>query len=117
MSAVSLRNPLLLESLRADGQDESLEDTEPYGAVLRARRCHAGLTQEDLSVRSAVSRSTIQNLERELVQVPREATHQLLLDALAPYVGPAARTQLEDAYLRAKRQAVRKEALRVIEKG
>lgn len=81
-----------------------------YGERLRTQRWLAGLTQEDLSVRSAVSRSTIQNLERGVVLVPREATHQLLLDALSPFLGDEERSELIDAYRRTKRWGFMKEA-------
>ena len=102
--------PRTLESLPADGQRERVEDSEAYGAVLRTLRCRAGFTQGGLSARSVVSRSTIQNLELGVVLIPRDATHQLLLYALAPFIGAEAQTELVEAYRNAKRQAFRREA-------
>ncbi len=53
-----------------------------FGARLRSCRAAAGLSQEDLAVRSGLSVRAISNLERDRVARPRESTVALLADAL-----------------------------------
>jgi transcriptional regulator with XRE-family HTH domain len=53
-----------------------------FGARLRSCRTAAGLSQEDLAVRSGLSVRAISNLERDRVGRPRESTVALLAEAL-----------------------------------
>jgi len=54
----------------------------PFGSRLRACRCHAGLSQQELAERSGVSIRTISNLERGRAQWPHHGTVHRLADAL-----------------------------------
>ncbi|MEV6118860.1 helix-turn-helix transcriptional regulator [Streptomyces sp. NPDC052109] len=53
-----------------------------FGALLRARRSEAGLTQEELAERSGLSVRAIRDLERGRVARPRRETLRLLATAL-----------------------------------
>jgi transposase len=53
-----------------------------FGALLRARRHRASLSQEQLAARAEVSERTVRNLEAGRVRSPRMATVRLLADAL-----------------------------------
>jgi transcriptional regulator with XRE-family HTH domain len=58
------------------------KDRGGFGALLRAYRHEAGLTQEELAARAALSARTISDLERGVSQ-PCPRTVALLADALA----------------------------------
>ena len=53
-----------------------------FGALLRARRNRAYLSQEQLAARAEVSERTVRNLEAGRVRSPRNNTVRLLADAL-----------------------------------
>jgi transposase len=53
-----------------------------FGALLRARRLQALLSQEQLAARAALSERTVRNLEAGRVRSPRTDTVRLLADAL-----------------------------------
>jgi transposase len=53
-----------------------------FGALLRARRHRAYLSQEQLAARAEVSERTVRNLEANRVRSPRTETVRLLADAL-----------------------------------
>jgi len=53
-----------------------------FGALLRARRHRAFMSQEQLAAHAELSERTVRNLEAGRVQSPRAATVQLLADAL-----------------------------------
>jgi len=53
-----------------------------FGALLRARRHRACLSQEQLAAHAELSERTVRNLEAGRVQSPRAATVRLLADAL-----------------------------------
>src|SRR5262245_547864 len=53
-----------------------------FGALLRARRHRACLSQEQLAARAELSERTVRNLEAGRVQSPRAGTVRLLADAL-----------------------------------
>jgi transcriptional regulator with XRE-family HTH domain len=53
-----------------------------FGALLRACRHQAYLSQEQLAARAEVSERTVRNLEADRVQSPRTDTVRLLADAL-----------------------------------
>ena len=59
------------------------------GALLRAFRHRACLSQEQLAARADLSERTVRNLEADRVRSPRTHTVRLLADALA-LTGPAA---------------------------
>lgn len=69
--------------------------TAPFGAVLRARRQEAGLTQETLAEKSGLSVRTISDLERGIHPRARRSTLDRLLVGLG-LSGPAA-VELEEA--------------------
>jgi transcriptional regulator with XRE-family HTH domain len=54
-----------------------------FGALLRAFRHRAYLSQEQLAARADLSERTVRNLEASRVRSPRNATVRLLADALA----------------------------------
>lgn len=58
-----------------------VKDAGRFGRLLRAYRCDAGMTQEDLRVRAELTTSALSKLERGLVQ-PRRATAERLANAL-----------------------------------
>jgi transcriptional regulator with XRE-family HTH domain/class 3 adenylate cyclase len=74
------------------------EQLSSLGALLVRTRKHAELTQEELAGRASVSVNTISNLEAGHGHLPRQATLDLLADALA---GALALTPSEQAALRA----------------
>ena len=53
-----------------------------FGALLRARRHQAQLSQEQLAARAELSERTVRNLEADRVRSPRTDTMRLLADAL-----------------------------------
>ena len=53
-----------------------------FGALLRARRHRACLSQEQLAAHAELSERTVRNLEADRVRSPRTATVRLLADAL-----------------------------------
>jgi len=55
---------------------------DSFGALLRAQRHRALLSQEELAARSGLSERTIRNLEANRVRVPRASTTRLLAKAL-----------------------------------
>jgi len=55
---------------------------EGFGALLRARRGEAGLTQEELAERSGLSVRAIRDLEHGRVARPRRETVRMLATAL-----------------------------------
>jgi non-specific serine/threonine protein kinase len=61
----------------------------PFGALLRAYRLAAGLSQEELAERARLGRRTISDLERGVSTAPYRGTVELLADALA--LAPAER--------------------------
>jgi len=58
------------------------DDSQGFGAELRARRRKAGLSQEELAERSGVSVRTIGNLERSRARWPHRGTLHRLAGAL-----------------------------------
>ena len=54
----------------------------PFGALLRARRQRAFLSQEQLAARAELSERTVRNLEAGRVRSPRTDTVRLMADAL-----------------------------------
>jgi transcriptional regulator with XRE-family HTH domain len=75
-------------------------EDRPFGAVLRAHRLAAGLSQEELAERAHLSRRTVSDLERGVTTAPYRDTLALLVDAL--HLGERDRTALEDAVHRAR---------------
>jgi transcriptional regulator with XRE-family HTH domain len=65
-----------MEQLASTSRDD------PVGALLRAFRRRACLSQEQLAVRAELSERTVRNLEAGRVRSPRAATLRLLADAL-----------------------------------
>src|SRR5215468_1347760 len=55
---------------------------DSFGALLRAQRHRALLSQEELAAQSGLSERTIRNLEANRVRVPRASTTRLLAKAL-----------------------------------
>ncbi len=53
-----------------------------FGALLRAQRRRACLSQGELATRSGLSERTVRNLEANRVQVPRASTARMLAEAL-----------------------------------
>src|SRR5215510_9246684 len=53
-----------------------------FGALLRARRHRASLSQEQLAARAELSERTVRDLETGRVRSPRPDTARLLADAL-----------------------------------
>src|SRR3954453_7002986 len=60
---------------------DATED-RPFGAVLRAYRVAAGLSQEELAERARLSQRTISDLERGVTTAPYRDTVAQLADAL-----------------------------------
>jgi transposase len=60
----------------------SASPPDSFGALLRARRHRAYLSQEQLAARAEVSERTVRNLEADRVRSPRTDTVRLLADAL-----------------------------------
>jgi len=75
-------------------------DDRPFGAVLRAHRVAAGLSQETLAERAHLSRRTISDLERGISTAPYRDTVALLAGALA--LSESDRAALDDAVRRAR---------------
>src|SRR5262249_26125753 len=69
-----------------EGDMEQLASAPPshgsFGALLRARRHRALLSQEQLAARAEVSERTVRELEAGRVRSPRPGTVRLLADAL-----------------------------------
>src|SRR5215813_6338484 len=68
-----------------------------FGALLRARRHRAFLSQEQLAERAGLSERTVRNLEADRVQSPRAGTVRLLVGALQ-LSGPEREIWLEAAW-------------------
>src|SRR5438067_4220920 len=81
---------------------DATED-RPFGAVLRAYRAAAGLSQEELAERAHLSQRTISDLERGVTTAPYRDTVAQLADALE--LAASARGALEDAVRRARSSA------------
>jgi len=77
----------------------------PLGALLVRTRKRAELTQEELAERATVSVNTISNLEAGRGHLPRQATLDLLVDALATALAltPAEHADLRTAFREAFR--------------
>ena len=67
-----------------------------FGALLRARRHRALLSQEQLAARAELSERTVRNLEADRVRSPRTDTVRLLADALQ-LTGPERESWFEAA--------------------
>jgi transposase len=70
---------------RGEDMEQLVIDSPPlgsFGALLRACRHRAYLSQEQLAARAEVSERTVRNLEAGLVRSPRTDTVRLLADAL-----------------------------------
>jgi len=67
-----------------------------FGALLRACRQRAYLTQEELAARAELSERTVRNLEADRVRSPRTDTVRLLADALQ-LAGPERESWFEAA--------------------
>src|SRR5437763_4516273 len=78
---------------------DATED-RPFGAVLRAYRVAAGLSQEELAERAHLSQRTISDLERGVTTAPYRDTVAQLADALK--LTASERGALEDAVRRAR---------------
>ena len=76
------------------------EQPSPLGALLLRTRKRADLTQEALAERAGVSANTVSNLEAGRGHLPRQATLELLVEALAGTLGldPAERSALGAAF-------------------
>lgn len=72
-----------------------MNDGTCFGALVRAHRWRAGMTQRTLADLSTVSIRTIRDLERGRVGQPRQETVRLIADALR--LGPKTRAELETA--------------------
>jgi LuxR family maltose regulon positive regulatory protein len=72
----------------------------PFGALLRAYRVAAGLSQEELAERAHLSQRTISDLERGVTTAPYRDTVAQLADALE--LAASDRAALEDAVHRAR---------------
>src|SRR5262245_14488912 len=68
-----------------------------FGALLRARRHRAYLSQEQLAARAELSERTVRNLEADRVRSPRTDTVRLLADALQ-LSGPERESWFETAW-------------------
>ncbi|MDB5076679.1 MAG: hypothetical protein JWO42_2858, partial [Chloroflexi bacterium] len=77
-----------------------VSEDRPFGALLRAHRVGAGLSQEELAERSQLSQRTISDLERGVTTAPYRDTIVLLADALA--LVESDRTALEESVHRAR---------------
>src|ERR671938_4578 len=77
---------------------DATED-RPFGALLRAYRVAAGLSQEELAERAHLSQRTISDLERGVTMAPYRDTVAQLADALE--LAASERGALQDAVRRA----------------
>src|SRR5918911_396559 len=75
-------------------------ERRPFGALLRAYRVAAGLSQEELAERAHLSQRTISDLERGVTTAPYRDTVAQLADALE--LAASDRAALEDAVHRAR---------------
>jgi LuxR family maltose regulon positive regulatory protein len=75
-------------------------ERRPFGALLRAYRVAAGLSQEELAERAHLSQRTISDLERGVTTAPYRDTVAQLADALELVASD--RAALEDAVRRAR---------------
>jgi len=75
-------------------------DDRPFGAIVRAHRVAAGLSQEKLAERAHLSQRTISDLERGISTAPYRDTVALLAGALA--LDESDRAALDDAVRRAR---------------
>src|ERR671936_1593932 len=75
-------------------------ERRPFGALLRAYRVAAGLSQEELAERAHLSQRTISDLERGVTTAPYRDTVAQLADALELVASD--RAALEDAVHRAR---------------
>src|SRR5207248_9938378 len=74
-------------------------ERRPFGALLRANRVAAGLSQEELAKRAHLSQRMISDLERGVTTAPYRDTVALLAGALE--LGDSDRVALADAGHRA----------------
>jgi len=77
---------MVLEASEEEGMGQLPGGPPPdgsFGALLRAFRHRAYLSQEQLAARAELSERTVRNLEADRVQSPRTDTVRLLADALA----------------------------------
>src|SRR5205085_3610308 len=75
-------------------------ERRPFGALLRAYRVAAGLSQEELAERARLSQRTISDLERGVTTAPYRDTVAQLADALE--LAASDRAALEEAVRRAR---------------
>src|SRR5947209_9435084 len=75
-------------------------ERRPFGALLRAYRVAAGLSQEELAERAHLSQRTISDLERGVTTAPYRDTVAQLADALE--LAASDRAALEEAVRRAR---------------
>lgn len=87
---------------------EPVQDAGSFGTLLRRYRVAAGLSQEALAERAALSLDAVSALERGLRQTPRRETVQLLTAALD--LSDAERAQFEAATPRLRTAAARDRA-------
>jgi transposase len=78
------------------GQLITAPPASSFGALLRARRHRAYLSQEQLAARAELSERTVRNLEADRVRSPRTDTVRLLADALQ-LTGPERESWFEAA--------------------
>lgn len=81
---------------------EALQDESWFGGLLRKARLAAGMTQEDLAVRSGLSARAISDLERHRARRPYFRSVDLLADALG--VSGPVRAALRDAAGRSREE-------------
>ena len=77
---------MVLEASEEEEMGQPASAPPPYGsfgALLRAFRHRAYLSQEQLAARAELSERTVRNLEAGRVRSPRNETVRLLADALA----------------------------------
>ena len=61
---------------------------------MRDARLAAGLSQNDLAVRSGVPIGTIRDIEQGITRKPRQATVESIIDAICRYQGESPATSL-----------------------
>lgn len=76
------RRPHVTMVPRAEAGRDIAPSSMTFGALIRRYRLTAGLTQEELAERAAVSTRSVSDLERGLTHRPQRETVRLLADAL-----------------------------------